>query len=577
MEQIGRYKIVGELGRGAMGIVYKAQDPSIGRMIAIKSIRLNDLSDDAERVRMRDRLFREAQSAGILSHPGIVTIYDVAEEGGLAYIFMELVNGPPLEKMLKAEQTPDKETLLSVFRQTAAALDYAHKKGIVHRDIKPANIMIHEDGTAKITDFGVAKIVSQHMTQAGMIMGTPSYMSPEQVQGGVISGRTDQFSLAVIAYEVLTGEKPFTAEYLPTLLYKIVREDFEPPQRLNPTLSGDIEAVMRRALAKNAANRYESCAEFVVALSTACNASGGWIPLPRGASQDLPTGGTRQGMTGSEAETLAETIAHPVSLPVVERVAAAAPPEPQAPAVSAPVLPPLETIRQMTGRPPTRGKTPPEPSHTLRNVLLGMAGLAAGIAIAFTVSQRPDAPPVTAPVIAAPSPVVSAEPAPVESKAAEPAAAAVTTPKPPPASPTASAAAEAAFQLTTNPAGAEVVFDGSSDLHCTTPCSLNLPIGRHTLTLRHEGYRETQRVFTLPNDPGLIVSLEATAGTLSLVSNPPGLAIMVDGKEQARKTPASLPLPVGQHTVQVLKGSEKQEFVIDIRDGVLSQKNIDWQ
>ena len=142
MEQIGRYKIVGELGRGAMGIVYKAQDPSIGRMIAIKSIRLNDLSDDAERVRMRDRLFREAQSAGILSHPGIVTIYDVAEEGGLAYIFMELVNGPPLEKMLKAEQTPDKETLLSVFRQTAAALDYAQKKGIVHRDIKPANIMV---------------------------------------------------------------------------------------------------------------------------------------------------------------------------------------------------------------------------------------------------------------------------------------------------------------------------------------------------------------------------------------------------------------------------------------------------
>jgi tRNA A-37 threonylcarbamoyl transferase component Bud32 len=568
VEQIGRYKIVGELGRGAMGIVYKAQDPSIGRMIAIKSIRLNDLSDDAERVRMRDRLFREAQSAGILSHPGIVTIYDVAEEGGLAYIFMELVNGPPLEKMLKAEQTPDKETLLSVFRQTASALDYAHKKGIVHRDIKPANIMIHEDGTAKITDFGVAKIVSQHMTQAGMIMGTPSYMSPEQVQGGVISGRTDQFSLAVIAYEVLTGDKPFTAEYLPTLLYKIVREDFEPPQRLNPTLSGDIEAVMRRALAKNPANRYETCAEFVVALSTACNASGGWIPLPRGASQDLPTGGTRQGTTGSEAETLAETIAHPVSVPVVERVAAAAPPKPPAAAVSAPMLPPLESILKTRQR---------EPGHTLRNVLLGMAGLAAGAAIAFNLSQRAGAPPVTPPVIAVPSPVVSAEPAPVESKAAEPATAAAATPKPAPASLTSPAATEAAFQLTTNPAGAEAVFDGSSDLHCTTPCSLNLPIGRHTLTLRHEGYRETQRVFTLPNDPGLIVSLEATAGTLSLITNPPGLAIVVDGKEQARKTPASLPLPVGQHTVQVLKGSEKQEFVIEIRDGVLSQKNIDWQ
>ena len=171
-----------------MGIVYKAQDPAIGRTIAIKSIRLQDLTDETERVRLRERLFREAQSAGILSHPNIVTIYDIAEEDGMAYIFMEFVNGPPLEKMLKVDQTPDKETLLSIFRQTAAALDYAHKKGIVHRDIKPANIMIHEDGTAKITDFGVAKIMSQQMTLAGTMMGTPSYMSPEQVQSTAITG-----------------------------------------------------------------------------------------------------------------------------------------------------------------------------------------------------------------------------------------------------------------------------------------------------------------------------------------------------------------------------------------------------
>jgi hypothetical protein len=276
-------------------------------------------------------------------------------------------------------------------------------------------------------------------------------------------------------------------------------------------------------------------------------------------------------MTGSDAETLAETIAHPVSLHAVERVALAAPPEPVAPA-SVPVLPPLESVRQTTGR-----ETPREPSHTLRNGLLGVAGLAAGVAIAFVLSQRASAPPVTAPAAAVASPVASADPAPVENKAAEPAAAAATTPKPAPTSATPPAATEAAFQLTTNPAGAEAVFDGSADTHCTTPCSLNLPIGRHTLTLRHDGYRETQRVFTLPNDPGLIVSMEATEGTLTVVTNPPGLVIVVDGKEQARKTPASLPLPVGQHTIQVLKGSEKQEFVIEIRDGVLSQKNIDWQ
>src|ERR1700730_18470583 len=175
-----------------MGIVYKAQDPAIGRTVAIKSIRLQDLTDEPERERLRERLVREAQSAGILSHPGIVTIYDIAEENGMAYIFMEFVNGPPLEKMLKHEQTPDKETLLSIFRQTGAALDYAHKKGIVHRDIKPANIMIHE--------------------------------------GGAIAGSAYQCSRAVIAYEVLTGEKPFIADYMPTLLFKIVREEPIAPQ-----------------------------------------------------------------------------------------------------------------------------------------------------------------------------------------------------------------------------------------------------------------------------------------------------------------------------------------------------------
>ncbi|MBV9397183.1 MAG: serine/threonine protein kinase, partial [Bryobacterales bacterium] len=131
MQQVGRYQILGELGRGAMGIVYKALDPAIGRTIAIKSIRLNDLTDDTERQRLRDRLFREAQSAGMLSHPNIVTIYDIAEEGDMAYIFMEFVNGPPLDRMMASAQPPDKDFLLRIFRQTAAALDYAHKKGIV--------------------------------------------------------------------------------------------------------------------------------------------------------------------------------------------------------------------------------------------------------------------------------------------------------------------------------------------------------------------------------------------------------------------------------------------------------------
>jgi serine/threonine protein kinase len=194
VDQIGRYRILDELGRGATGVVYRAQDPAIGRIIAIKTIRLSDFTDASERERLRERLFREAQSAGMLSHPNIVTIYDIAEENGLAYIFMECVDGPPLEKVLNGAQPIPSENALSILRQTATALDYAHQKGIVHRDIKPANILIHERALAKITDFGVAKIMSQQMTQSGVMMGTPNYMSPEQVQGHAVDGRADQFS-----------------------------------------------------------------------------------------------------------------------------------------------------------------------------------------------------------------------------------------------------------------------------------------------------------------------------------------------------------------------------------------------
>ncbi len=595
MENIGRYRIIGELGRGAMGVVYKAQDPAIGRLIAVKTIRLGDLTEESERERLRERLFREAQSAGILSHPGIVTIYDIAEEGGLAYIFMELVNGPPLDKMLRAQQTPDKETLLSILRQVAAALDYAHKKGIVHRDIKPANIMVHEDGTAKVTDFGVAKIVSQQMTQAGTIMGTPSYMSPEQVQGGNISGRADQFSLAVIAYEVLTGEKPFVADYLPTLLFKIVREEPAPPQRVNGTLSADVETVMRRALSKNPADRYDTCVDFVSALSVACNACGNWVPLPRGVSHNMPTAGSGDGMSGTlaatVAENLAETIAAPRSVVPLPPVAEKRPLPPtedmrlpkfepapvrQSAAETLPPIPPAAVpIAEATAPPP-----PAKVRNSGRNIIIGV--LAAGwigVAIFLLWPKTQPAAPAAPLVVDSAGPAASApDPAPAQPvgqpNAQQPAAAAVAAkpaaPKTPPG-PT-----EASFELTTTPAGAEAVFDGNAELKCTTPCNLNLAMGRHTLLLKNAGYREAQRVFTLPSDPGLIVNLEATVGTLSLVTNPPGLTVIIDGQEQSHKTPANFPLPVGEHRVQVLRGAEKQEFTAQIRDNVVSQKNIDW-
>src|SRR3954471_20220084 len=274
MERIGRYKIVRELGRGAMGVVYHAIDPNIGRPVAIKTIQLGGGRKPEEQDRLRERLFREARSAGILSHPGIVTIYDVEHQGELAYIAMEFVDGPTVDQLLSQDPPVAPAKLFSVLAQTAAALDYAHQKGIVHRDIKPANIMIAGDGTTKITDFGIAKVTaSDQLTMTGAIVGTPHYMSPEQVQGQPVDGRSDQFSLAVIAYEALTGEKPYTGEHLTTVVYKIVAEEPALPHRVNPSLGGPIETVLRKALAKKPDARFRGCQEFIEALEKACAAT----------------------------------------------------------------------------------------------------------------------------------------------------------------------------------------------------------------------------------------------------------------------------------------------------------------
>jgi serine/threonine-protein kinase len=589
-----------------MGIVYKAQDPAIGRTIAIKSIRLSDLSDESERGRLRERLFREAQSAGILSHPGIVTIYDIAEENGMAFIFMEYVNGPPLEKMLLTDQTPDKETLLSIFRQTAAALDYAHKKGIVHRDIKPANIMIHEDGTAKITDFGVAKILSQQMTQAGTMMGTPSYMSPEQVQGGTVDGRADQFSLAVIVYEVLTGEKPFSAEYLPTLLYKIVREDPLPPQRLNTTLPPQVEVAMRKAMSKNPAERYATCTEYINALAVACNMNSHWMPIPRGTAQNMPT-------VASSAESIAPgfdadaseppVLETPIVIPVPEPPPA---PVPVSVAHTATVETspiPAEARRVAMAGPAAVGSPLPyrEEAHTSNTgkrvatligvlVVLGIAGLI-GRKMFFEpaeegTGENPPArsasvpAPKTAPPVEKKTPPPKPAPEkPVESAAVTPAAETAPAPPRPETSPAPrppKGPAESVFQVVTIPAGASVVFDGESSKTCKAPCTLPMGPARHTILASLQGYRDARRIIEVPRDSEILIELVKATGTLSLNSNPPGSTIKIDGKEIPQKTPATIPLPVGSHHVEVIRGSEVQGFNVDIQDGVMTSRTVNW-
>jgi serine/threonine-protein kinase len=264
MKKIGRYEVIEELGRGAMGVVYKASDPTIGRLVAVKVLSL-DSPTEAGIPGARDIFMREARAAGRLSHPGIVTIHDALEdpESRSCYIVMELIPGRTLESVLLAEPSPGIEKALDIVRQVAEALDYAHRNQIIHRDLKPANIILTEDGRVKITDFGIAKIVAREgAARTVAIMGTPAYMSPEQVTGGEVDARSDLFSMGILLYLMLVGQKPFAGDTA-AVMFKIVYEDPVLPSRVNPQLTGGHDYLALRCLAKDRAKRYASAREFL--------------------------------------------------------------------------------------------------------------------------------------------------------------------------------------------------------------------------------------------------------------------------------------------------------------------------
>ena len=262
---LGRYEVVRELGKGAMGIVYLAKDPLIGRLVALKTIRAAAHSDDDESNEFQQRFVREAQAAGILSHPSIVTVHDIGQdpESGVSFIAMEYVEGSNLKEVLSQGKALTFEHIADIVAQVADALDYAHSKGIVHRDVKPANIILLGETRTKITDFGIAKIASSvaNLTTTGQFLGTPNYMAPEQVKGGAVDGRTDLFSLGIVLYECLTRRKPFGGDSLTTISYKIVHEPFPPLLEVDPAIPDGFEAIVRKCLAKDPSQRYQRGAE----------------------------------------------------------------------------------------------------------------------------------------------------------------------------------------------------------------------------------------------------------------------------------------------------------------------------
>ncbi len=413
----GRYQIVGRLGAGAFGTVYKAKDKILGRMIAIKTIRFEGLAATSEgRDELMRRFRREAQVSAQLRHPNIVTIYDVGEDAGLSYLAMEFIDGVGLDRVIHGHGALAFERAASIAAQVADALDYAQRSGVVHRDIKPANVMIEDGDRVKVADFGIAKSMNslENLTMTGGLLGTPSYMSPEQARGGAIDGRTDLFALGCILYEMLAGRKAFTGDSVTALIFKILSEDPEPLPHIVPGIPGEIVRIVETALRKDAAQRYQTGREMADDLKALTQP--GFTPTLR--QREMPT--TPVGTITGEETSPAYT---PRTVPPPEPTSG--PPDVPATAIGAP---PSHSFRQAEELAP-----PPIPRMRRGSGFALIAGLGVAVLLLFGVAGfavwRLLVPETkTAEVVAQPSPTAIPSAAVVEPSARTARAPAMETP-----------------------------------------------------------------------------------------------------------------------------------------------------
>ena len=558
LQTVGRYEIIGELGRGAMGVVYKAKDPTIGRTVALKTMRLDTHGlDSGELLR---RFQNEARAAGLLNHPNIVTIYDAGEQDGMFYIAMEFIEGTTLQGLLAEKHLLASEEAVQIAREIAKGLDYAHSNGIVHRDVKPANIMITAQGAVKIMDFGIAK-AGGSMTSTGQVLGTPNYMSPEQVKGRPLDGRSDLFSLGVLLYEMLTGEKPFIGQNVTTIIYKIVNESPIAPRDLDITVRAALNDIVVKLLAKSPDERYKSGAELVGDLEHYKAAGGPVRPTPTATAVAQPV----------PAATHEKTVVVPMRVVSGNAVRAAA----VAPRLAKEPVP----LRQ------------PEPArHSNREnwlfvtILVLMVAMVAGAAAGgysyyrsriqsqkveaeikgdeakSANPQQPEAGAALPTPTASPTSSSPTSDQPAKETTGNPEAAPFTARRQ--LGPRAPVAPPSEISFSSRPDGARVQMDGATDPSWITPFrSQHLAPGTHRVVFSKDGYMpETRTVEASAGKSGLVAVELKSATRLAVSSNPVGANIWVDGQDIGAVTPAQLTLPRGLHQVTLKKTGYRDGF-----------------
>jgi eukaryotic-like serine/threonine-protein kinase len=584
-QRFGRYQIVREIGHGAMGVVYEALDPTIGRKIALKAIRFDGIGTTADEAARRFK--NEARAAGGLNHPNIVTVYDAGEDNGLLYLAMEFIEGSTLEALIRQQRSIAAAQTIDIIRQVCSGLDFAHAKGIIHRDVKPGNIMLASNRLAKITDFGIAR-AGEAMTITGQVVGTPNYMSPEQVLGKPLDGRSDLFSVGVILYEMVTGERPFEGQSITTIMYKIVHETPIPPRKLDATIHAGLSAVIEKALSKSADDRFPNGEALVRALQDYKTAS-----LSNVNSLGQPTGDF-PGLVDANATYDARP---QPSQPVPYQPVSGGAQGQQSRSTGIPTPPPAQVLQ------PRRWWDLSPKWRRRAWILLVLAAISIYSRVKHHSSKSQDDEKDNG----TPASTVAAPPAPTP-----PSSNSETQPGSQQSSPSlvkhenASAnSATAVMKLNSNPPAAEVDLDGKPTGK-RTPTELQIGRGRHRVSIRMPGFQTSSVTVKIAGgeefeySPDLTVAMpnvpkinmpdlsklqelsrdQALQGQfwqkwagrqvgpgpkLVIDSKPPGANIVIDGKDSGRTSPAVIPLKPGKHHVKLeLDGFDAAETEVTV-------------